>query len=117
MTGRARINAVCAAMPGAEWSEPFGPGCDVWKVGGKMFALMGAADHGVSVKTESVETAAMLIEVGVGERAPYFHRSWVRLPPGTEAAEIAHRIARSYDLVRAGLTRKAQAALPPRGAA
>jgi hypothetical protein len=30
---------------------------------------------GVSVKTDSVETAQMLIDAGVGVKAPYFHRS------------------------------------------
>lgn len=111
---RDRVNALCAALPGAEWSESFGPGHDVWKVGGKMFASMGAADPGVSVKTPDVETAAMLIDAGVGERARYFHRSWVRLPEAAATDEIEHRIAASYDVVRAGLTKKARAALPPR---
>ena len=37
---------------------------------------------GVSVKTDSVETAEMLIEAGVGVKAPYFHRSWVNLAVG-----------------------------------
>ena len=114
---REAVNALCAALPGAEWSESFGPGHDVWKVGGKMFAAMGAADPGVSLKTPDVETAAMLIDAGVGERARYFHRSWVRLPEGAARDELRHRVEASYDIVRAGLTRRAQAALPPREAA
>lgn len=114
MTDRARINEICSAMPGAEWSSPFGPGHDCWKVGEKIFALMGSMDHGLSVKTDSVETAQMLIDAGVGEKAPYLHRSWVRLPPGTAEDEIRHRIETSYDIIRAGLTKKAQAALPSR---
>jgi predicted DNA-binding protein (MmcQ/YjbR family) len=56
----------------------------------------------------------MLIEVGVGRRAPYFHRSWVRLPWGTDPDEMRHRITASYDIVRASLTKKLQATLPPR---
>ena len=114
MTSRARINEICGALPGAEVSSPFGPGHDCWKVGDKMFAIMGSMDHGVSVKTDSVDTAQMLIDAGVGEKAPYFHRSWLRLPPGTAEDEITHRVHISYDIVRAGLTKKAQAALPPR---
>src|SRR5262245_5586413 len=71
------VNAICRTFPGAEVSDPWGGGHDAWKVGGKMFACIGAVMPGVSVKTDSIETAQMLIEVGVGVKAPYFHRSWV----------------------------------------
>lgn len=111
---RALVNRLCAALPGAEVSAPFGPGHDIWKVGGKIFAAIGAADTGVSVKTPDTETAAMLIEAGVGSKAPYFHRSWIHLPWTTPEDEMRHRIATSYDLIRGSLTKKAQAALPPR---
>ncbi|MCK8483981.1 MmcQ/YjbR family DNA-binding protein [Aliiroseovarius sp. S2029] len=110
---RDAINKICAALPGAEWSEPFGPGHDVWKVGGKIFAAMGAVTEGVSVKTPDVETASMLIEAGVGSKAPYFHRSWVLLPFDAGQDELTYRIHRSYALIRASLTKKAQAALAP----
>ncbi|MEM1314533.1 MAG: MmcQ/YjbR family DNA-binding protein [Pseudomonadota bacterium] len=111
---RARVAAVCAPLPGAETSDPWGGGHDAWKIGGKMFACIGSVDPGVSVKTDSIETAAMLIEAGVGTRARYFHRSWLRLPEDAPADELRHRIERSYDLVRASLTKKAQATWPPR---
>lgn len=114
MAPRETTNALCRDMPGAEWSESFGPGHDVWKVGGKMFAVMGTADDGVSVKTPDVDTAQMLIDAGAAEKAPYLHRSWVRLPPGAEPDEVAHRVAVSYDTVRAGLPRKVRATLPER---
>ena len=67
---RALVNAVCRSFPGAEVSDPWGGGHDCWKVGGKMFALIGAVMPGVSVKTEGVETAEMLIAAGVGVKAP-----------------------------------------------
>ncbi len=35
---RDEINALCATLPGAENSDPWGGGHDAWKVGGKMFA-------------------------------------------------------------------------------
>ena len=111
---RDRVNRICAALPGALRSDPWGGGHDAWKVGGKMFACIGAVKAGLSVKTDSVETADMLIEAGVAERAPYFHRSWVYLPEGTAEDELRHRILRSYDLIRAALPKKAQVALPPR---
>jgi predicted DNA-binding protein (MmcQ/YjbR family) len=82
-------------------------------VGGKMFACIGAVVPGVSVKTDSIETAEMLIEAGVGVRAPYFHRLWVNLPWGTSEDELRHRITASYRLVRSSLTEKSQAQLHP----
>ena len=56
----------------------------------------------------------MLIEAGIGVKAPYFHRSWVLLPEDVAAEELRHRLQVSYDIVRSGLTKKAQAALPSR---
>lgn len=109
------VNKICAAFPGAELSDPWGGGHDAWKVGGKMFACVGSVGDGVSVKTPDIETAQMLIEAGVGVKAPYFHRSWIRLPWSCAEEEMAHRLAVSYDTVRAGLTKKVQASLPPRG--
>ncbi|WP_421704482.1 MmcQ/YjbR family DNA-binding protein [Aliiroseovarius sp.] len=111
---RELVNDICATLPGAEVSDPWGGGHDAWKVGGKMFACIGTVGDGVSVKTPDIETASMLIEAGVGEKAPYFHRSWVRLPWDCPEEELRHRLERSYDLVRGGLTKKVQAGLPAR---
>ncbi len=78
-----------------------------------MFACIGAVTPGVSVKTDSIEAAQMLIEAGVGTKAAYFHRSWISLSWDMDQAELQQRLAASYRLVRAGLSKKAQAALPP----
>ena len=110
---RELVNRICREFPGAEVSDPWGGGHDAWKVGGKMFASIGAVTPGVSVKTDSVETAEMLISAGVGTRAAYLHRSWVHLPDDTPEGELRHRIAQSYALVRAGLPKKVQASLAP----
>ena len=109
------VNAICETFPGAERSDPWGGGHDAWKVGGKMFACIGAVMPGVSIKTDSIETAAMLIDSGVGVKAPYFHRSWVNLPWDTPEEELRHRLASSYRLIRASLTKKLQATLEPFG--
>ena len=110
---RDTVNALCAALPGAENSDPWGGGHDCWKVGGKMFTIMGAVTPGVSVKTDSLETAEMLIEAGVGTRPKYLHRSWILLPVDAPADELRDRITQSYRLIRAGLSKKAQAGLGP----
>ncbi|MCG6904070.1 MAG: MmcQ/YjbR family DNA-binding protein [Rhodobacter sp.] len=105
------INAICAALPGAEVSDPWGGGHEAWKVGGKMFACIGAHTPGIAVKTAAVETAQMLIDAGIGARAPYFHRSWILLPWDVDPDEARHRIEGSYALVRSKLTKKVQATL------
>jgi predicted DNA-binding protein (MmcQ/YjbR family) len=110
---RDAVNAICATLPGAERSDPWGGGHDAWKIGGKMFACYGATLPGVSVKTDSVETAEMLIATGIARRAPYFHRSWVNLPDDTDPDELAHRLTAAYRLIRGSLPKKTEAALPP----
>ncbi|MFZ5962967.1 MmcQ/YjbR family DNA-binding protein [Thalassococcus sp. BH17M4-6] len=110
---RDTVNDLCRALPGADWSEPFGPGHDVWKLGGKIFAAIGSQGTGVSVKTPSVEDAQLLIDMGRATRAPYFHRSWVHVPLNADADELQDRIAISYSLIRASLPKKLQATLAP----
>lgn len=112
---REGVNAICAGFPGAERSDPWGGGHDAWKVGGKMFACIGAVWPGVSVKTDSIETAQMLIDAGLGVKAPYFHRSWINLAWTTPDDELRHRLTQSYRLVRGALPKKLQATLPPLG--
>ncbi|MDD9739058.1 MmcQ/YjbR family DNA-binding protein [Marinovum sp. SP66] len=121
---REMVNAICAAMPGAEVSDPWGGGHDAWKVGGKMFACVGALGGGVSVKTADVESAdvesaSALIEIGRAVKAPYFHRSWVQVPfdrlgpKDITNEELRERLVASYRIVRAKLPKKVQAGLDP----
>ena len=111
---RTKIDAICAPLPGAEPADVAQGEHDAWKLSGKMFACMGSMDTGVSVKTDSVETASMLIDAGIGRKAPYFHKSWIRLDEGLADDELRHRLIVSYDLIRGSLTKKARAALPAR---
>ena len=108
---RDEVNAICAALPGATASDPGAGDLDSWKVGGKMFACFGSKWTGVSVKTDSIETAQMLIDAGVGQRAAYFHRSWIYLPGETDIDEVRHRLLISYQIIRASLPKKFQAGL------
>ncbi len=106
------MNTIAATYPGAQVSDPWGGGHDAWKVGGKMFASIGAVGGGVSVKTPDMETATMLIDAGAATRAAYFHRSWVNLPfDGLQEDHLRHRLQISYDLVFSKLTKKAQKAI------
>ncbi|MFD1796271.1 MmcQ/YjbR family DNA-binding protein [Paracoccus aurantiacus] len=108
---RSRVNDIAAALPGAAHSDPWGGGHDCWKVGGKIFALIGASEDRVSVKCDSIETADMLIEAGIASKAPYMHRSWVSLACDAAEDELDHRIRQSYRIIRGTLPKKAQAEL------
>ena len=112
---RALVNQHSATMPGASHSDPWGGGHDVWKVGGKLFVVVGAQEgNGLNVKCPDIDTAQLLIEVGRALPAPYFHKSWVRIPFGTvDEAEMRDRISISYRVIRAGLSKKLQATLAP----
>jgi len=110
---RESLNKICEQFPGAECSDPWGGGHDAWKVGGKMFASIGSHTPGIAVKTESIEQASHLIDLGIAQKAPYFHGSWILLPWDTEPDEAQHRIMNSYQLIRAKLPKKVQAGLTP----
>ncbi len=110
---RETVNQICAPLPGAELNDPWGGGHDAWKVGGKMFASIGARGDGVAVKCASIEEALHLEDMFGWPKAPYFHRSWVHLPMDTPEDELRHRIYASYKTVRGGLTKKLQASLAP----
>ncbi len=109
---RDATDTICASLPGATWADPSDGSLGAWKVGGKMFAYLGAKAEGVSVKTPSIEDASLLIEMGRAERAPYFHRSWVRVDfRMISEDELRDRIETSYAIIRTSLTKKIQATL------
>lgn len=110
------INALCAALPGATWADPSEGQLASWKVGGKMFACLAGENAGVAVKTDSIETAQMLIDAGAGIKARYFHRSWINLPfEATDPDEARHRIQVSYDLIFGKLPKATRTAIPAKG--
>lgn len=105
------VKTIAEALPGATLDQNFGPGTDSWKVGGKLFAI--ATEDGVSVKCPDRETAAMLVEIGQAEPAPYLgHAGWVRLRAADVAAgrlsadDIAHRLSVSHGTIVAALPKR-----------
>ena len=108
------IRRWCLALPGVtediKWDDDL-----VFSVGGKMFCVaMLEPPHRLSFKCEA-ETFAELIEREGVIPALYLARAkWVSLEAldgPMEWRELEGRLRRSYDLVKASLTRKAQAAL------
>ncbi len=107
---RDEINALCTSHAGAVLSDP-SQELDSWKVGGKMFVCFGTKIAGFCTKTDSVETAQMLIDAGAATKAPYFHKSWVLVSFEVDADEAAHRIATSYEIIFKALPKKSREAI------
>jgi predicted DNA-binding protein (MmcQ/YjbR family) len=101
---------ICAALPGATVSQPFDAETEVWKVGGKIFALIGK--NAVSLKCKDAETAAFLIEIGHARRAPYLPRGgWVQFDHNTLAPdELAERLTTSHATIVSKLPKNARPA-------
>ena len=107
-------NLICSEFPAANFDYPFGAHLSVWKVGGKIFAIIPEDDSGVTLKLASEYEAYHLIELEVVRRAPYFTRggwvwiAWEDLPD----AEIARRLRESYDKVCSLLPKALRPELP-----
>lgn len=104
------VDEICAEFRGATLSDPTQE-LDSWKVGGKMFACFGDRIDGVCLKTDSVETATMLIDAGAATKAPYFHKSWVLVSFDSDVDELRHRISVSYEIISKALPKKIRDAL------
>jgi predicted DNA-binding protein (MmcQ/YjbR family) len=111
------VRAILESKPGAFGDVlPSAGGVTLYKVMGKMFAILTATENlqGVTLKCDP-----HLVEIlreqyaGVGHRGHLDRRFWifVRFDVDVPEAEIARLIDHSYDLVRAGLTRKQRALL------
>ena len=109
------VCALCAALPGAEATSPFGPDNVVYKVGGKMFALVSLDVARVNLKCEP-ERAVELRERHPAVE-PGYHmnkRHWNSVYWEREAlaaAEVEAWVRDSYDLVVASLPKARRAAL------
>lgn len=106
------IDAMCRALPGAIWADPATGKHDSWTIGEKMFVYVNVSERAISVKTPDTDTATLLIEAGAAEKAPYFHRSWVRVRWDTAARDdLQHRIETSYRIILSSFSKKKRAEL------
>ena len=109
---RAGVGRVCLALPGVTPEHPFGDDHDVYKVGGKMFAMVGGMG-GLSFKVSDI-AYEVLTESGRASPAPYLARAkWVHLanPADWPDDELAEHLRIAHGIVAAKLTRKARAEL------
>jgi predicted DNA-binding protein (MmcQ/YjbR family) len=115
MTRDAVLNH-CASKPGAVEDFPFGDGVAVFKIGGRMFALVPLEGSPGSVNLKCDPELALALRDQYPAVRPGYHqnkRHWntVELDGSIEDDELRWMIDHSYELVVNSLTRAERARL------
>ncbi len=113
---RQDVLASCASRHAATEDYPFGDDVAVFKVGGKVYAIVALdGDPGrVTLKCDpewALELRAEYTAVQPGYHTNKRHWNTVTLDGTVDPADIDDMIGHSYELVVAGLTRKQRAEL------
>ena len=125
MTGasslRPKMRRLLGGMPGAVEEEPFGPGVWVWKVGGRIFALLTQDDEPprLSLKCDPVraqELRAAFAAVTPGYHLNKEHWNTIVLDGSLPPALVDELVDHSHELVAARLPAKTRQALALKGA-
>jgi predicted DNA-binding protein (MmcQ/YjbR family) len=103
----------CEGLPGSTLEYPFGEDTAVYKVGGKMFALVGLGEGAgvVTLKCEPDESEALRQEYPAITPGYYMNkRHWITLDLGASlpAGVVRELVAGSYELVVAGLAARSR---------
>lgn len=110
----AAIRKLCLSLPGATETIQWG-GERVFKVGGKMFAVISAARDADAMSFKaSDESFRLLTELPGLSPAPYLARAqWVKIAPLASLPErdLAAYLRRAHELVAAALPKRARDAL------
>lgn len=111
---REEFNLFCATLPQAEHVVQWG-NSDVWKVGGKVFAVCGWGEDGAPAFTFKVSDIAWeVLRDAPGLRpAPYLASrgmKWLQhyAEPGLNVAELKAHLQASYDMALDRLTKKSR---------
>ena len=113
---RDEVLELCAGLPAAVEDYPFGDGVAVFKVGGRMFALvpLGGSPGSVNLKCDpglALELRDRYPSVRPGYHQNKRHWNTVELDSSIDDDEIRWMIDHSYDLVVRSLPRAVRAAL------
>ena len=108
------IRKLCLSFPGATETIQWGNE-RVFKVGGKMFAVIGA-ERGADAMSfkASDESFRLLTELPGLSPAPYLARAqWVKIAPlaALPGGDLAAYLRRAYEIVAAGLPKKTREGL------
>ncbi len=103
----------CGDFPGSSEEYPFGEGVAVFKVGGRMFALVPLEEGASSISLKCDPDTALELRARYPSVRPGYHlnkKHWntVGLDGSIDAAEVRWMVEHSYGLVLAGLSRAAR---------
>jgi predicted DNA-binding protein (MmcQ/YjbR family) len=109
---------LCASLPGAEEDYPFGDSVAVFKVGGRMFALISLEGSPGTVNLKCDPELALELRARYPAVRPGYHqnkRHWntIDLDGSVEDDELRDLIDHSYELVVNRLPRAERARLEP----
>jgi len=116
MLSRDAISAYCKSLPQSTYVVQWG-NSDVWKVGGKVYAVGGRADGNNAVSFKVTDLGFEVLSDMPGIRpAPYLASrgmKWVQVygDPGLPEDELKAHIKASYEMIIAKLTKKLRAEL------
>ncbi len=116
---RDRMLRACGAKPGSVEDYPFGDGAAVFKVAGKMFALVSLDEPpgSVSLKCDpdmAVALRARYAAITAGYHLSKRHWNTIELDGSVPEDEVLDLIDHSYELVVGGLARAERARLSAR---
>jgi predicted DNA-binding protein (MmcQ/YjbR family) len=105
-----KIAAFMMTFPETSEEQPFGPHVDVYKVAGKMFAILSPDNDppAISLKCDPLLAIELRLEfaaVTPGYHLNKTHWNTVALDGSVPDSEIKNMIAHSYDQVVGGLTK------------
>jgi predicted DNA-binding protein (MmcQ/YjbR family) len=97
------LHALCAALPGAVLTFPFGEETAVYKVGGRIFALLGlVGPASINLKAEPPDVTGLVETYDAITRGYHMNKKhWITveldgsLPPGL----VEELVEDSYDLI------------------
>jgi predicted DNA-binding protein (MmcQ/YjbR family) len=110
------LTTFCAALPHATHVVQWGD-ADVYKIGGKVFAIVGMGKSGSTVTFKTSHLAFEILSDSPGlHPAPYMASrglKWIQqyCATGLSDDSLREHIIASYDMVAAGLTRKIRSTL------
>ncbi len=96
------VHATCASLPGAIRTYPFGEETAVYKVGGKMFALMRDVPTSINLKAEPAEVTGLVETYDAVQRGYHMNKKhWVTVQLDGSLPEglLEELIEDSYDLI------------------
>jgi predicted DNA-binding protein (MmcQ/YjbR family) len=106
---RERVRRICEALPATTIDHPFGDDHDAYKVGGKMYAIVGGMGD-CSFKVSEIAYEVLTGE-GRARPAPYLARAkWVQVADehGWDDEELSAHLAQAHAIIAGKLTRKAR---------